>query len=705
MEEIKLNELNEQPAADMPEAVPAGPAPSDEVDRLRAALAEDQTTEMPVIPTDETPAPSDTVSAEDAVPEVAAASDVAPTADEAAVAPEAVIADDTASEPATETEAVPTADEAPADAEAMPTEDETLSAATQLLPDLGAAMPISDEPAEAVVTGDTRPVEPVADSAGPTQPIGPIDDEDETPDLVTEVSVEDLEKKITASTVVTAPRHMPEPDDEDDDDDDEDDEPVKRRSPMKITIVLLLLIVAVFAGVYLFMSYYFMEHFYSGTTINGVDVSGMTVDEVKGSVVSQVKSYTLTIAERDGVEEVLTADQLAWDYVDDHRIDEIMADQNAWEWFTSLAKNKSFKISFATAYDREKAKEAIRSLQCLDESKMIKPQDAVLEKDNTGARIIPEVEGTTIDKDMVTDLVFEALDNAVTRIDLTDPDCYVHPTIKADDENLVKRMNEWNAMVNIELSYTFGDKVEKVSKEDIVAHLKDDGEKVSVDAEWVKSIVKEWANKYDTFGRERQFTTHSGAVVTLPGATYNTGEKDPDTGQELEHASDYGWLLNVDATAEDFISAVENGQSGNREPIFRYKCLGWDNNGLTGNYVEVSIAEQHMWVYKDGQVVVDTDVVTGKDTPTRRTYPGCFAVDAKQSPATLGTIATQGYSSKVTYWLPFDGGRGLHDAPWRDAFGPGIYEANGSHGCVNTPPEAMAKVYEYVEIGMAVCVY
>ena len=64
-------------------------------------------------------------------------------------------------------------------------------------------------------------------------------------------------------------------------------------------------------------------------------------------------------------------------------------------------------------------------------------------------------------------------------------------------------------------------------------------------------------------------------------------------------------------------------------------------------------------------MVVETDFVSGMPTATRATYPGCFAIDAKKSPATLGTMATQGYESAVNWWCPFDGGRGLHDAPWR----------------------------------------
>ena len=119
--------------------------------------------------------------------------------------------------------------------------------------------------------------------------------------------------------------------------------------------------------------------------------------------------------------------------------------------------------------------------------------------------------------------------------------------------------------------------------------------------------------------------------------------------------------------------------------------------------MEISIAAQRMWVYRDGQCIVDTPVVTGNpsrgwDTPAG----GAWGVDARISPYTL---TGQDYNSDVTYWLPFNGNVGIHDADWRSSFGGSIYKTNGSHGCVNTPVSAMKTVYENVQIGYPIVVY
>lgn len=63
------------------------------------------------------------------------------------------------------------------------------------------------------------------------------------------------------------------------------------------------------------------------------------------------------------------------------------------------------------------------------------------------------------------------------------------------------------------------------------------------------------------------------------------------------------------------------------------------------------------------------------------------------------------YRTPVSYWMPFYGNYGIHDANWRGKFGGDIYLLNGSHGCVNTPPAAMKVVYENMESGTPVVLY
>ena len=133
--------------------------------------------------------------------------------------------------------------------------------------------------------------------------------------------------------------------------------------------------------------------------------------------------------------------------------------------------------------------------------------------------------------------------------------------------------------------------------------------------------------------------------------------------------------------------------------------------------VIVDISDQTAKLYNGNKVIVDTPVVTGKNsTPTDIGY---FDIDWKERNCYL---RGPGYSSYVNYWMPYNGDEGLHDAEyhtdydengnaimnhgWRDysEFGGNTYENNGSHGCVNLPNESAKKIYNNVEVGTKVLV-
>ena len=59
----------------------------------------------------------------------------------------------------------------------------------------------------------------------------------------------------------------------------------------------------------------------------------------------------------------------------------------------------------------------------------------------------------------------------------------------------------------------------------------------------------------------------------------------------------------------------------------------------------------------------------------------------------------------MKYWMPVVGNVGIHDADWRRDFGGEIYLTNGSHGCINTPPDVMSELYELVEKGTPVVMF
>lgn len=121
------------------------------------------------------------------------------------------------------------------------------------------------------------------------------------------------------------------------------------------------------------------------------------------------------------------------------------------------------------------------------------------------------------------------------------------------------------------------------------------------------------------------------------------------------------------------------------------------SQSLGDNYVIIDISSQNLKVYVDDKVIIDTPIVTGKDsTPT---YCGVFDVYKKEE-----NVYWPEFNVTVRYGLAFNRGEWMHDASWRKSFGGEEYHKKGSHGCVNIPLDVMDDVFENVEIGTPVLV-
>ncbi len=139
---------------------------------------------------------------------------------------------------------------------------------------------------------------------------------------------------------------------------------------------------------------------------------------------------------------------------------------------------------------------------------------------------------------------------------------------------------------------------------------------------------------------------------------------------------------------------------------------------LPNKVVIVDISDQHAILYNGNEIVVDTPIVSGNASSTPSDI-GYFDIDWKDRNCYL---TGPGYKSYVDYWMPYNGGEGLHDAEyhtdydengnvitshgWRDYsdFGRDTYQYNGSHGCINLPHEAAVEIYNNVDYGTNVLV-
>lgn len=458
----------------------------------------------------------------------------------------------------------------------------------------------------------------------------------------------------------------------------------KYKKAKKIMLGVLIGYVALLVIAYGIGVFYYSNRFLSGTEINGMDCSGKTVEEVENNMESQIASYQLVLKERGDKSEAISASQISMEYISDGKIQELKEQQNPFTWFLAFARQQDYTLSATTFYDETALNAAVDALDCFKEENVVQPVDAHLEVQDGQYVIVEETQGTALDSDKVKEAVKNAIDSGETLLDLDQAGCYIEPSVLSTDENLAKQRDEGNKLLTVTVTIDFSDRQEVIDADVMKDWLTTNEEgAVDLDRTKVREYVQQLQYEYDTFGSSREFTTSSGQTITVSGG-------------------DYGWLIAPNDTTTKIIDTIKSGQSQTIEPEYTYTGYCRDTNDIGNTYVEISLDQQHMWFYKDGQLIVETDVVTGCHNRGWDTHTGVYAIMYKERDATL---VGEGYNSAVSYWMPFYANVGIHDASWRSSFGGSIYLNNGSHGCVNTPTENAATIYNNIEKGVPVVVY
>lgn len=473
--------------------------------------------------------------------------------------------------------------------------------------------------------------------------------------------------------------------------------PSRVRTPVKprkkaIYIGAIAMILVVFLVVFFTIANSYRNRFLNHTTINGVDASGKTVAEVNNALNEQAQNYVLTLKERENGSETISGKEISLTYADHGAVQKLLDDVSPYAWIGSFFHHSELTTGTTNmAYDEVVLKQSVEGLNAFNKDYATAPTDACLVEGDGSFTIQKETQGRKLDENKVLKIIDQAIQNGDTELDLDASGCYQAPKVYSDDKTLLEQQKKVNGYLSAKITYDFEDRTIPVEQKDIMDMIaKQDDGTYTLDSDLVLEFVKtKLSYATDTFGLSHSFTTHSGKNITLKGG-------------------DYGWCINRSETAAALIKDIEAGGEKTVKPVYSYSGKSRAENDIGGTYVEVSIAEQKVFCYKDHKLVVETSTVTGNPNKGNGTPSGgVWAIDAKKSPATLGTIATMGYSSHVTYWMPFNGNVGLHDADgWRHGvYGGNIYKTNGSHGCVNLPYAAAKTIYATVEIGTPVIVY
>lgn len=458
-------------------------------------------------------------------------------------------------------------------------------------------------------------------------------------------------------------------------------EVAKQTNIKKVSIIIL----AVVAVIYLGASLYFTKHFYFNCIINGVDVSGDTVEETEDKMTKELEAYTLTLKGREDKNEELLGKNVGLKYISTGEIQQAKDKQNPFSWPISIFKKEEYEISSSVEYDEKMLNDELAKMVFYKDENVVEPKDSYIEYKDGTYNIIDEIYGNKVNRETLTEKVKKSVVDGETLIDLDKDGYYYNPKYTSKSSEVVDAAANLNKYVSAKVNYNFGGNTESVNGDMIHQWIGVDNEfQVSIDESKVSNYISSLAGKYNTRGRTRSFKTSSGNIINISGG-------------------DYGWVLDSNAETSGLIEAIKNGQEINKEPSYSQKGRVYGANDIGDTYVEIDMTKQHMWFYKNGSLITEGDVVTGDMQHNWGTPGGIYRLKYKEKNATL---VGQDYVSPVSFWMPFNGGIGIHDATWRDVFGKEEYKTNGSHGCINSPYAVANAIFDNIEAGTPiVCFY
>lgn len=438
------------------------------------------------------------------------------------------------------------------------------------------------------------------------------------------------------------------------------------------------------------IGYYQSARFNPHVSINGLDVGGMTAEQVQEKLATWTLKNDVYIGDEriyDGkdTKAVFTEEDLP-------EIRQLLKKQRT--WFPSSEK-KAYTLMpgrtdrYRTETLRQEVSEKLKEIN----QKLKAPKDAQAALKDGKITVSKSEKGEQYDLNKL----LKDYDRQDYKSEIRLEPVRLQPILE-DSEIVKNETGKLQELLGRSVDYRLQDKTHHLTAGELIKQATVSKEmKVTVEADELRDKVAEINQEQSTLHKNFAFKTHSGREISVKGGSY-------------------GWALDVDKETERIKTAFEKGEGAiQAEHIYGegYSTygIGYDNttnHGIGHTYVEVSISEQRMWVYKNGKAVLTTHVVTGRHDTHEDTPKGVWYVMYKESPSILegSEAGNPHYRVKVSYWAPFTmSGCGFHDAGWRTNWSKDAYLKHGSGGCVNIPPNVMDTVYASVSQNDPVIVY
>ncbi len=430
--------------------------------------------------------------------------------------------------------------------------------------------------------------------------------------------------------------------------------------------------------------------------INGVDITGMSNDEIVEVFNELAQNYSLKVLV-DGKEiGTVNGNEIDLKYNSECNLEEYLetdskkrsADSTLEDTTKSAdeALEHNIQVNNIFSYDEEKLNTAVDNIiASLGVTELTSDLVNIEYSAETGYSLSVLADSKFIDTKEVINPIKLALEEGALSVELDSAKMYFadNNALIEGDERIKKAEDTLNLYIGSVLNYDFKGEFMVIDAKKINSWFYLDSEfNVSVDENAVQIYTNRLAEDFTDYSGTLKFKTSYGSDVFFRTAA----------SEQVDTDTLFSYLV------ED----VKKGTTVNRTvPYIDTNIAGSDGN-FGGTYVEINLTKQHLFFYYQGNLIVDCDIVSGCVDKEYVTPRGIYKVRYKKKDAILNGVE---YTTPVDYWMPFNGGIGMHDADWRVDFGGSIYLYDGSHGCINMPEDAVAKVFEYAYPGMTVVVY
>lgn len=444
---------------------------------------------------------------------------------------------------------------------------------------------------------------------------------------------------------------------------------------------MIFLIVAVpFAIAMVVFSFFNRNHFLKNTMIEGIDCSGMSIEEAMQEIELKLEDSIVTLNLVDGTSYGETQAKLGIT-LDRSKFEDIFASQHA-----NKKSSREYKLADLVFVDKEKIRSFLMQIPLLQGEFITEPKEAHLVWDGINFSIEKEIVGIRYDFEKTLEYTVEKISQNVTNIELTIVEEVVPNVVEKDFESGMEFLNSvLNSDIRFELSN--GEIVTLDSNTISTWISQDEKGIITIDVDsGVTKFVDKLSDQVDEANKTIEFIpSEKTSAITLSVPTQ--------------------MIAKLDKKAE--IARIEeilgHEETISEKPIYDRECF----SEKLSSRIEVDLTRQHVWLYKDGKLVLDTPCVTGNTSKDYDTPTGIYYLLNKNRDVFLEGYNSDGskYKSFVKYWMRYYNGYGLHDASWRNKFGGDIYKTNGSHGCTNLPTEAAKVIYENIDSTMPIIFY